>query len=90
MDLVVRNGTMLEIKKIIPEPLCTPYFDELLKITMHCDVNPNGIGRVLSQADKFGVERPVAFYLRSLNETECRYAQTENLSVVCYVKKWHY
>lgn len=87
-----QERAFLKAKLMISKPPCLAHFNELLETTVSCDASPYGIGCVLSQTDLSGVERPVAFYSRSMNEAERRYAQTdrEGLSVVSGVKKWHY
>ena len=79
-------------KEQVASPPCLAHFDVTLKTTLACDANPYGVGCVLSQTGSDGVRRPVAFYARSLNETEKRYSQTdrEALSIVVGVKKSHY
>ena len=73
-------------------PPCLAHFDVTLKTTFACDASSYGVGCVLSQIDSDGVERPVPFYSRSLNETEKRYLQTdrEALNIFVGVKKFHY
>ncbi|KAK4302111.1 hypothetical protein Pmani_025774 [Petrolisthes manimaculis] len=79
-------------KKLLLKSNCLAHFDISKETVLACDASPYGLGCVLSQIDDKGVERPVAFYSRKLNETEQRYAQIdrEGLSIISGVKKWHY
>ena len=81
-----------KVKKQVVNPSHLAHFDLTLKTTLACDASPYRIGCVLSQTGSNGVERPVAFYSRSLNETEKRYSQIdrEALNIIVGVKKFHY
>ena len=79
-------------KRLILDPPCLTHFYPDRQTVLACDASPYGLGCVLSQVDLQGRERPVAFYSRTLSDTEKRYAQTdkEGLAVVSGVKKFHY
>ena len=78
-------------KEMLVSPPVLAHFDPALPVVLACDAGPVGIGCVLSQRTSQG-ERPVAYYSRTLNDTETRYSQTdkEALAVVTGVKKFHY
>ena len=79
-------------KRLILDPPCIAHFNPDRDTVLACDASPYGLGCVLSQVDQESLERPVAFYFRTLSDTEKRYAQTdkEGLAVVAGVKKFHY
>ena len=78
-------------KEMLIEPPVLAHFDPARPVILACDAGPFGVGCVLSQLTRDG-ERPIAFYSRSLSDTETRYSQTdrEALAVVTGVKKFHY
>ena len=80
-----------DAKRLLQSPPVLAHFDPRLPITLACDASPVGIGCVLSQKTPSG-ERPVAFYSRTLNDTERRYSQTdrEGLAVVAGDKHFHF
>lgn len=77
---------MLQSSKVLA------HFDETAPIILSCDASPYGVGCVLSLVDRHLGERPVAFYSRSLTETQKRYSQTdrEGLAVVMGVRRFHH
>ena len=78
-------------KALLLNPPVLAHFDANRPVVLACDASPTGLGVVLSQMTPQG-ERPVAFYSRSLNQTEQRYSQTdkEALAVISGVKKFNY
>ena len=56
-----------------------------------CDASTKGASCVLSHLID-GVERPIAFYSRTLKPAEKNYSvlDKEALAVICSVKKFHY
>ena len=78
-------------KALLQCPPVLAHFDSDLPVILACDASPVGIGVVLSQKTAQG-ERPIAFYSRSLNQTERNYSQTdrEALAVISGVKKFNY
>ena len=78
-------------KRLLSNPPVLAHFDPKHEVILSADASPIGIGCVLSVITPAG-ERPVAFYSRTLNETERRYSQTdrEALAVVAGVRKFHY
>ncbi|XP_045116421.1 uncharacterized protein K02A2.6-like [Portunus trituberculatus] len=87
-----QEEAFLKAKEVILSPPCLAHFNVKLDTVLACDASPYGVGCVLSQVDEKGLERPVAFYSRTLHEAERRYSQTdrEGLSIVTGVKKFHY
>ena len=80
-----------EAKRLLKSPPVLAHFDPERPVILACDASPVGLGCVLSQRTPQG-EQPIAFYSRSLNDTEKRYSQTdrEGLAVIAGVKKFHY
>ena len=78
-------------KALLLKPPAFAHFDPRYELELSADASPIGIGCVLSVITPAG-ERPVAFFSRTLNETERRYSQTdrEALAVVAGVRKFHY
>ncbi|OON19144.1 hypothetical protein X801_04994, partial [Opisthorchis viverrini] len=52
-------------------------FDSTQHIVLACDASPYGVGAVLSQKDKSGILKPVAYASRSLSPSERNYAQID-------------
>ena len=77
--------------RLLKSPPVLGHFDPKLPVILACDASPVGLGCVLSQQTRQG-ERSIAFYSRTLNDTEKRYSQTdrEGLAVVAGVKRFHY
>ena len=86
------NAAFNAAKRLILDPPCLAHFYPDRETVLACDASPYGLGCVLSQVDQLGRERPVAFYSRTLSDTERRYAQTdrEGLAIIAGVKKFHY
>ena len=78
-------------KRLLVKPPVLAHFDPKYEVVVSADASPIGIGCVLSIVTPGG-ERPVAFFSRTLNDTERRYSQTdrEALAVVAGVRKFHY
>lgn len=87
----LESSAFTKAKELLVNPPVLAHFDPALPVIVACDAGPRAVGCVLSQRTREG-ERPVAFYSRSLNDTEARYSQTdrEALAVMTAVKKWHY
>ena len=79
-------------KDLLKSPITLAHFDESAPVILACDASPWGLGCVLSIVDRHLGERPVAFYSRSLSQTEQRYSQTdrEGLAVIAGVRRFHY
>ena len=79
------------IKQLIASDLVLIHFNPELPLTLSCDASPYGLGAVLSHIMPNGVERPVAYALRTLTTAERNYAQIdkEALAVAWGVKRFH-
>ena len=79
-------------KDLLQSSQVLAHFDETAPIILSCDASPYGIGCVLSLVDRQLGERPVAFYSRSLTETQKRYSQTdrEGLAIIAGVRRLHH
>ena len=87
----VESSAFQKAKELLVSPPVLAHFDPAKPVVLACDAGPVGIGCVLSQLTPQG-ERPIAFYSRTLSDTEARYSQTdkEALAVVTGVKKFHF
>ena len=67
------------------------HFDPAKPLLLACDASPYGLGAVLYHIVSEGVERPVAYVLRTLTAAEKKYSQLEKegLAIVFGVKKFH-
>ena len=67
------------------------HYQPHLPVKLTCDTSSVGIGAVLSHVMPDGIERPIAFASRSLNNAEKNYSQIEKegLALVFGVKKFH-
>ena len=66
------------------------HYDPSKQLVLACDAYTKGVGCVLSHLID-GVERPIAFYSRTLKPAEKNYSvlDKEALAVICGVKKFH-
>ena len=80
-----------ELKKRLTSNEVLTFYDPKLQLRLDCDASSYGIGAVISNIDKDGVDRPIEFISRTLSPTERRYAQIdrEALSIVWGVKRLH-
>ena len=61
------------------------YFDPKLNIGVACDASDYGIAAVLSHWMPDGLEKPVGFMSRTLNEAERKYSQIEKKALACVI-----
>ena len=66
------------------------HYDPSKQLVLACDVSSKGVGCVLSYLVD-DVERPIAFYSRTLKPAENNYSilGKEALAVICAMKKLH-
>ncbi|OON23950.1 reverse transcriptase, partial [Opisthorchis viverrini] len=86
LNYLLRQGVSLiwnrEQEKVFQQAKCAltnppvlTHFDSTQPIVLACDASPYGVGAVLSQKDKSGILKPVAYASRSLSPSERKYAQ---------------
>ena len=83
-----------ELKSIISSEPVLQYFDPAKPIKISSDANKDGLGALLLQQHKVGVEcvwKPVAYASRSMTSAETRYAQIEKelLSITFACERFH-
>ena len=79
------------IKAEITAPNFLVHFQPELPIKLVCDASQVGIGSVLAHILPDGIERPIAYASRVLNQAERNYSQIEKeaLALIYGVKKFH-
>lgn len=79
-----------DIRDILSQNQLLAHFNAHLPIKLTCDASPIGLGVVLSNVER-GVERPVRFASRSLNQAEKNYSQIEkeSLAIIFGITKFH-
>lgn len=78
-------------KRLLGSAEVLMHYDPKLPVRVECDASPYGVGAVLSHQLPNGVERPVAYASRTMNDAERNYAQfdREALAVVFAVRHFH-
>ena len=66
------------LKKAILEDVVLKHPDFEKEFILYVDASKTGLGAVLSQEDKEGKIRPIAFASKTINKTEGNYSATEN------------
>lgn len=72
-----QEAALSAIKDSICSAECMAKYDPTLPTVLSADASSFGLGSVLSQVQKNGDRRPIAFASRSLTSAETRYAQIE-------------
>ncbi|XP_026327853.1 uncharacterized protein K02A2.6-like [Hyposmocoma kahamanoa] len=87
----VHDTAFREIKKVMTSEQVLTHFDSSATIILTVDASPKGLGAILSQIGKDGVERPLSFMSRTLNAAERRYAQIqkEATAIIYGVRRFH-
>ncbi|XP_041362042.1 uncharacterized protein K02A2.6-like [Gigantopelta aegis] len=84
-DETIQGKAFSKVKDILSRAPVLGYFDNDKPVVLQCDASQHGLGACLMQEGK-----PVAYASRSLNTTECNYAQIEKelLAIVFGVEKF--
>lgn len=79
------------VKKMLASEQVLAHFITDAKTIVTVDASPVGLGAILSQEDRNGVERPVSYASRSLTPAEKKYSQIqkEATAIIFGVKKFH-
>ncbi|KAG7295105.1 hypothetical protein JYU34_022039 [Plutella xylostella] len=79
------------VKKCLSSDNILAHLNQDARIILTVDASPWGLGAILSQIDKDGVERPVSYASRSLNPAERQYSQIqkEATAIIFGVRKYH-
>ena len=78
-------------KSLVSDRQTLAHYDVLKPLKLYCDASPKGVGACLAHVMPNGIEQPVAYASRSLQEAEKHHAQIEGeaLSIVFRVKRFH-
>ena len=79
------------VKRIITSNKVLTHYDPNQQLKLACDASYYGIGAVLSQVDRNGLERPIGFASRTMSTSEQNYSQLEkeSLSIIFGITKFH-
>ena len=86
-----QQHTFKQVKDTIMANCLMAYYDLQQKTTLTVDASPYGLEAILSNVDKDGTARHVAYASRSLTEVEQKYSHTEKeaLAVVWGCEWFH-
>ena len=86
-----QQDAFAQTKEMLSTPQVMTHFDSSKPLVLTCDASPYGVGAVLAHAFDDRVERPIAYYSRSLSAGEKNYAQIdkEGLAVIAGLTKFH-
>ena len=81
----------VKAKSCVVEHSVLVHYNPDLPLRLAADASAYGIGAVISHVMPNGKERPIAFASRTLQPSECNYAQLEKeaLALVFAIKKFH-
>ncbi|CAK1585814.1 unnamed protein product [Parnassius mnemosyne] len=87
----VENEAFDNIRKILSSEQVLTHFNPNETIILTVDASPNGLGAILSQKNSAGIEKPLSFASRTLNNAEKRYSQIqkEATAIVFGVRRFH-
>jgi len=71
------ENAMQKLKEIMTSSTILAYPDFNKKFTLDTDCSGTAMGAVLSQTDENGIEKPIAYFSRTLNEAQKRYPITK-------------
>lgn len=79
------------IKSTLTGSQVLAHYEPSKQLIVTCDASAAGVGGVLSQPDRDGRERPVAFVSRTLSSAEKNYSQIhrEALAIIYCMRKFH-
>ena len=80
-----------KVKSCVVECTVLGHYNPDLPLRLAADASAYGIGAVISHVMPNGEERPIAFASRTLQPSECNYAQLEKeaLALIFGIKKFH-
>lgn len=81
-----------DIKDSLKTEKVLGYFSKVDKTIVEVDASPVGLGAILSQKNRDGVERVIMFISKTLTDIERRYSQTEReaLAIVWAIERLQY
>jgi len=65
MDLI--SSKSFHFKEPLTSDSLLVHYDPTKELTLMCDASSNGVGAILTQIDKQGVEKPVAYASQTLS-----------------------
>ncbi|XP_026316320.1 uncharacterized protein K02A2.6-like [Hyposmocoma kahamanoa] len=79
------------IKSLLASDQVLTHYNQNAKLILTVDASPTGLGAILSQVDKDGIERPISFASRTLNAAEKQYSQIqkEATAIIFGVRRFH-
>ncbi len=86
----IHENSFSKLKELMSSEVILVHYDEAKELVLNCDASPYGIGVVLAHREG-NVEKPIAYWSRTLGKHERNYAQIdrEALAVVEGVQQFH-